>query len=173
MKTIKTYKSPCLMIINVTVGDKNRQINFDPCAIGGSSYTTDSENLQKAIECHSLFGSRIFLGGVEKVSENEDENYNENENGGENEQLTQLAQGQECHEDENADAEETAEAQVASEHNDEEAEQAEGPEKVEVTDIDEAKEYLKTRFKAKASQVKTTSMVLEYAHEHGVEFVGL
>lgn len=170
MKTIKTYKSPCLMIINVTVGDKNRQINFDPCAIGGSSYTTDSENLQKAIECHSLFGSRIFLGGVEKIEENKS-------NGATSRTEQEIATARPVAPHIEKEAEDAG-ATEAEEQDDtvevqEEKEQSEGPEKVEVTDIDEAKEYLKSRFKAKASQVKTTSMVLEYAHEHGVEFVGL
>lgn len=53
----KTYKSSSVIAFTIL----GIRISFIPLAKGGSYFITDSETLQKAIEEHHWFGSKIFL----------------------------------------------------------------------------------------------------------------
>lgn len=43
------------------VGDYNIHLSFTPLTLGGSTFTTSDANMQKAIEKHRFFGTRVKL----------------------------------------------------------------------------------------------------------------
>lgn len=61
-KIIKTYKANTNVSINVVLASKkNLHISFMPLSNGTSTFTTDNEAIQKAIESHARFGSLFRL----------------------------------------------------------------------------------------------------------------
>ena len=59
---IKTYKANTNVSINVVLpGNKNLHVTFTPLSNGSSTYTTDNETIQKAIERHCRYGSLFRL----------------------------------------------------------------------------------------------------------------
>jgi hypothetical protein len=64
----KTYKSGTCLHINVYNAAKkaNIHVSFDPISGGGSSYTTDKEDIQKALEAHRGFGKLFALINTEE-----------------------------------------------------------------------------------------------------------
>ena len=62
MGIIKTYKAKTDISINVVLpGKKNLHVSFSPRSDGSSVFSTDNEDVQKAIERHSRFGSLFRL----------------------------------------------------------------------------------------------------------------
>lgn len=68
---LKTYSADTEISINVLVGEAHRHLAFIPRTLGGSSFATDDPMLQKAIEQHRFFGTRITL--VRIMNENRQE----------------------------------------------------------------------------------------------------
>lgn len=61
-KIIKTYKANTNVSINVVLASKkNLHITFTPLSNGTSTFTTDNEAIQNAIESHARFGSLFRL----------------------------------------------------------------------------------------------------------------
>ena len=58
---LKTYSADTEVSINVLMGGAYRHLAFIPRTLGGSSFATDDPMLQKAIEQHRFFGTRITL----------------------------------------------------------------------------------------------------------------
>ncbi len=63
---LKTYHSSSELSINVRVGDGTLHLSFVPLTLGGSTFTTSDAGMQRAIESHRFFGTRIRLVAVEK-----------------------------------------------------------------------------------------------------------
>ena len=149
------------------MGDKNRHIDFEPMSYGGSIYITTSPNVQKALESHHLFGKRFFLAGVTGTVKPS------GKASGTVVKPSGKASGTVA--GTSGETSGTVAGQGAEAHRTEpeEAQSESGMKQVAVTDWDDAKNYLKNTFKAKATQIKTHEAVLRYAAEHGVEFVGL
>lgn len=62
MTIIKTYKANTNVSINVVLpSKKNLHISFTPLTNGSSVFTTDNEDVQKAIESHYRFGTLFRL----------------------------------------------------------------------------------------------------------------
>ena len=65
---LKTYCSSSEICINVRVGDNNIHLSFTPLTLGGSTFTTSDVNMQRAIEQHRFFGTRVKLMAVDDES---------------------------------------------------------------------------------------------------------
>lgn len=62
MGIIKTYKAKTDISINVVLpGKKNLHVSFSPRSDGSSVFSTDNEDVQKAIERHSRYGTLFRL----------------------------------------------------------------------------------------------------------------
>ena len=69
---LKTYSADTEVSINVLMGGAYRHLAFIPRTLGGSSFATDDPMLQKAIEQHRFFGTRITLANT--LDDNHKEN---------------------------------------------------------------------------------------------------
>lgn len=82
MTIIKTYKSNTNVSINVVLSSKkNLHVSFTPLSNGSSVFTTDNEDVQKAIESHYRFGSlfRLYSSQAQNAKEKETEEAGETE----------------------------------------------------------------------------------------------
>lgn len=57
----KRYEANSIVAITVKTGKFNRRVSFMPLSNGKSYYETESKALQKAIEGHSFFKSRVII----------------------------------------------------------------------------------------------------------------
>ena len=147
---IKTYKSNTNVSINVVLpSKKNLHITFSPLSNGGSTFTTDQEEIIKAIESHYNFGKLFRLhntiektGGKEDGFDTEDGNDTKNIN-----------------EDKGTDV-----------HGDN---TKSGLKQVHVSDLASAKDYLADKFGISRTSLRSQKAILEQAIANGIEFVGL
>lgn len=82
MTIIKTYKSNTNVSINVVLSSKkNLHVSFTPLSNGSSVFTTDNEDVQKAIESHYRFGSlfRLYSSEAQNAKGKETEEAGETE----------------------------------------------------------------------------------------------
>lgn len=71
MAIIKTYRAKTAVSLNVVLPTKKSQhIAFTPLSNGGSTYTTDNEMIQQALESHYRFGSLFRLYSTRDTSKN-------------------------------------------------------------------------------------------------------
>lgn len=62
MAIIKTYRAKTAVSLNIVLPSKKSQhITFTPLSNGTSTYTTDNETIQQALENHYRFGSLFRL----------------------------------------------------------------------------------------------------------------
>lgn len=151
---IKTYKANTCISINIVLPSKsNLHISFIPLSNGGSTFTTDSQEIMEAIERHYNFGKLFRLDstqgeGVPEQTEGE----GEEKNGGP-ENKEQGKQSVEEKEEENAGEK--------------------GLKKVPVSDYATAKDYLADTFGISRTALRGPKAILEHAAARGIEFVGL
>lgn len=147
---IKTYKSNTHVSINVVLPSrKNLHITFSPLSNGGSTFTTDQEEIIRAIESHYNFG-RLFR--IESTIDNtggEEGGFDTEEGNGTNE--TNEDKGTVAHGDDTKS----------------------GLKQVHVSDLASAKDYLADKFGISRTSLRSQKAILEQAIANGIEFVGL
>ncbi len=147
---IKTYKSNTHVSINVVLPSrKNLHITFSPLSNGGSTFTTDQEEIIRAIESHYNFG-RLFR--IESTIDNtggEEGGFDTEEGNGTNE--TNEDKGTGAHGDDTKS----------------------GLKQVHVSDLASAKDYLADKFGISRTSLRSQKAILEQAIANGIEFVGL
>lgn len=146
--TTKTYKSRTCIAINVVLASKkNRHISFEPCTDGSSTFTTTSSDIQEAIEKHCNYNKMFFLESsiVEKEDGNETPKKSKKttENGDESDELK--------------DTKPTGD----------------DIKKVEISDIEAAKDYLADTFGISRTLLRSKKSIIEQAQSLNIEFVGL
>lgn len=168
MSTRKTYKANTNVSINVVLSSKkNLHISFMPLSNGSSVFTTDNEELQKAIESHYRFGSLFRLVGESNIP------------GKKNNKKTSMEVDEATtKESDEKDAESAIEANTATtEESDEKESDEENSNgnliKVHVTDLASAKDYLADKFGISRTSLRSTKAILEQAAAHGIEFEGI
>lgn len=148
----KTYKSRTCIAINVVMASKkNRHVSFEPCTDGSSSFTTSSPELQEAIEKHYNY-KKLFR--LESCIEDEKKTADKNTNV--NNEITDDVKDIVA-DDENPDNETSADNVV----------------KVDVSDLEAAKEYLADKFGISRTSLRSKKAIIEQAQAHNIEFVGL
>ena len=175
MATRKTYKANTNVSINVVLpSKKNLHISFMPLSNGSSVFTTDNEELQKAIESHYRFGSLFRLVGESNIPVKKETSKREK-----NDKKTSTEIDATTAEESNEkDAESAIEANTTT------AEESGGSEsddenengnliKVHVTDLASAKDYLADKFGISRTSLRSTKAILEQAASHGCEFEGI
>lgn len=147
---IKTYKSNTHVSINVVLPSrKNLHITFSPLSNGGSTFTTDQEEIIRAIESHYNFG-RLFR--IESTIDNtggEEGGFDTEEGNGTNEINEDKCTG--AHGDDTKS----------------------GLKQVHVSDLASAKDYLADKFGISRTSLRSQKAILEQAIANGIEFVGL
>lgn len=155
----KTYKANTNISINVVLASKkNLHISFTPLSNGSSTFTTDNEEIMKAIESHYNFGKLFRLHSSQgeskkkavKVESPANKKYKKEDN-----------QPQDDITDETAT------------ENDEPAKEAENMKKVKVSDLAAAKDYLADTFGISRTALRSMKAITEQAAAHGIEFDGL
>lgn len=146
--TTKTYKSRTCIAINVVLASKkNRHISFEPCTDGSSTFTTTSSDIQEAIEKHCNYNKMFFLESsiVEKEDGNEapKKSKKTTETGDESDELK--------------DTKPTGD----------------DIKKVEISDIEAAKDYLADTFGISRTLLRSKKSIIEQAQSLNIEFVGL
>ena len=157
---IKTYKANTNVSINVVLtSKKNLHISFIPLSNGGSTFTTDNEEIMNAIESHYNFGklfrlhctqdeSKKKVTNVLKLPENKekqktDENPIQTENNGQNDETST-----------------------------EETETEPTLKRVNVSDLASAKDYLADTFGISRTALRSMKAITEQAAVYGIEFIG-
>lgn len=151
----KRYEANSIVAITVKTGKFNRRVSFMPLSNGKSYYETESKALQKAIEGHSFFKSRMIIetplakGSVR------------------NPKSTSVPE-----EGENAPALETeGENTPALETNDENDENTAKLKQIVVAGQSDAVDYLTEKFGISRSKLRSQKAIADAGKEHGVEFM--
>lgn len=134
--SFKKYKANTNVSINVVLPNKeNMHISFIPMSDGSSTYETNNDEIQKAIERHYNFGRLFRLASVsDKYIDVEP-----------SDQSNEPTPGEE----------------ISTQN------------KVQVTDISDAKDYLADKYGVSRTALRSTKAILDKAAELGIEFVGL
>lgn len=174
---IKTYKANTNVSINIVLASKkNLHISFTPLSNGSSTFTTDNEEVMKAIESHYNFGKLFRLFSVQgesvkkatKAVEQPKTKVEKKEDAPAPVEDTDDAAG-----DEN-EVNPTNEAEDTDEGNDnEDAGEESTLKKVTVSDFASAKDYLADTFGISRTTLRSQKAILEQAAANGIEFVGL
>lgn len=147
---IKTYKSNTHVSINVVLPSrKNLHITFSPLSNGGSTFTTDQEEIIRAIESHYNFGRLFRIESTIDNTEGEEGGFDTEEGNGTNE--TNEDKGTGAHGDDTKS----------------------GLKQVHVSDLASAKDYLADKFGISRTSLRSQKAILEQAIANGIEFVGL
>lgn len=147
----KTYKANTNISINVVLLNKqSKHISFIPLSDGSSTYTTDSEELMKAIERHYNYGKLFRLIRIT----------DEKTRGEDSEAANVFDKSTPEDEKETIAVEKTSES-------------ATGLQKVAISDIASAKDYLADRFGVSRTMMRSTKSIVEQAAIHGIEFEGI
>lgn len=141
---IKTYKAKTNVSINVVLANKkNLHISFNPLSNGSSTYTTDNEEIIKAIESHYNFG-KLFR--VENVESSLPGTYANTKKEMEHSEVD--AKGGGC-------------------------ERGTQSKRVKVPDIASAKDYLADVCGISRTMLRTEKSIYEQAQACGIEFYGI
>lgn len=165
--TIKTYKANTNISINVVLpSKKNLHVTFVPLSNGSSVLTTDNEELQNAIERHYNYGKLFKLVGAEGTSRKQVVKATS---------ATSVELGKAEVVKQN---EENASAQISDNEESNTTDNAAGEEddtiqRIKVSDINEAKDYLAEKFGVSRTTMRSTRSILATAATHGIEFEGL
>lgn len=138
----KRYEANSIVAITVKTGKFNRRVSFMPLSNGKSYYETESKALQKAIEEHSFFKSRMII-------------------------ETPLAEGS-VQNPKSASVPEEGENAPALETNDENAAELT---QIVVAGQSDAVDYLTEKFGISRSKLRSQKAIADAGKEHGVEFV--
>ena len=158
---IKIYKANTNVSINVVLtSKKNLHISFIPLSNGGSTFTTDNEEIMNAIESHYNFGKLFRLHSTQdeskkkvtnvvklpekKEKQKTDENPIQTENNGQNDETST-----------------------------EETETDPTLKRVNVSDLASAKDYLADTFGISRTALRSMKAITEQAAVYGIEFIGL
>lgn len=163
----KVYKASSIPCIVVNVNGHTRRVSFVAKTGGGSTFRTDDEDLQKAIERHYRFGELFKLG--ETI---EDKKPKKSAPTSAKVDDAPTEKGDETNNDEG-----TEDADAEGEEEDtNEAETTDAPSdliQVNVTDPDDAKDYLCEKFGYSRTKLRSLKAIKEAALVNGVEFVGI
>lgn len=178
----KTYKANTNISINVVLpSKKNLHISFNPLSNGSSTFTTDNEELQNAIEKHYNFGKlfRLFSQHGESSKKEEkkviklpvapvkNDEDTAKDDAADNEPVTDTEEAENTSSEEVAtDIEETAETET-------ETEEESTLRKVQVSDLAAAKDYLADTFGISRTVLRSKKAIVEQAAANGIEFEGL
>ena len=157
---IKTYRANTNVSINVVLqSKKNLHITFTPLSNGSSTFTTDNEEIMKAIESHYKFGTLFRLQSVhgESKKKGDHDNVDSFVDGEENEQSG---------EDISSEGED-----IPSEG--EESDVSTGLKQVTVSDLASAKDYLADKLGISRTALRSKKAIVDQASANGIEFVGL
>ncbi|MBP3757330.1 MAG: hypothetical protein J6I61_08630 [Prevotella sp.] len=138
----KRYEANSIVAITVKTGKFNRRVSFMPLSNGKSYYETESKALQKAIEGHSFFKSRMII-------------------------ETPLAEGS-VQDPKSTSVPEEVENAPALETNDENAAELT---QIVVAGQSDAVDYLTEKFGISRSKLRSQKAIAEVGKEYGVEFV--
>lgn len=138
----KRYEANSIVAITVKTGKFNRRVSFMPLSNGKSYYETESKALQKAIEEHSFFKSRMII-------------------------ETPLAEGS-VRIPKSTSVPEEGENAPALETNDENAAELT---QIVVAGQSDAVDYLTEKFGISRSKLRSQKAIAEVGKEYGVEFV--
>ena len=181
----KVYKANSVAHIVVIVNGKSRRVSFAAKTGGGSTFRTDDEALQKAIESHYRFGELFHLAEtfedkkpkkaakpVDKPAENPETTNIVQDNGEQKpEDGNTTDQAPSDVEDEQAQT-----VQDNGETEDDDIQEVEGEQsnltKVKVTDVEDARDYLSDKFGISRTKIRSQKAVIEAAKANGIEFVG-
>lgn len=134
--SFKKYKANTNVSINVVLPNKeNMHISFIPMSDGSSTYETNNDEIQKAIERHYNFGRLFRLASVSDKYIDVEPSDQSNEP--------------------------TPSEEISTQN------------KVQVTDISDAKDYLADKYGVSRTALRSTTAILDKAAELGIEFVGL
>lgn len=180
----KVYKANSIAHIVVIVNGKSRRVSFAAKTGGGSTFRTDDETLQKAIESHYRFGELFHL--AETIEDKKSNKTAKPDSMPAPTKTEQENDGQKPAEDNTADAAtsdvEDEQSQVEQDADETENEgndtqEGEGEQsnltKVNVTDFEDARDYLSDKFGISRSKIRTQKAVKEAAEANGIVFVGL
>ena len=123
---------------------KSAHITFSPLTGGGSTFVTDNAMLQRALEAHPKYG-KLFKAVQAPLSR--DEGVVSSESGA----------GAPLSRDEGVGSSEEVSTTV----------------KIEVSCLDDAKEYLVEKFGISRTKLRSTKAIKEAAAAHDIEFVGI
>lgn len=183
--TTKTYRSPSSIAINVVLANgSNLLISFSSKTIGGSVFTTSSEEIQQAIEKHYNYNRLFFLERTvtteEKNTETKhsdnlttkaDDTEKETSEKTNKDDVDNLNDGI-CDETKET-SEEKNEDDLESVNATESESETNGKTKVNISDLETAKQYLHETFGEPKSNLRSKKSVLEFAESKNIEFVGL
>lgn len=153
---IKTYKANTNVSINVVLpSKKNLHISFTPLSNGSSLFTTDNEDMMRAIEKHYNFGNLFRLHSMqdesEKINAKTEENLQDKEIPTVDNQVT----GEDSQDGETTDGNDPT------------------LKKVKVSDLSAAKDYLADTFGISRTAMRSMKAITEQAAANGIEFEGL
>lgn len=158
---IKTYKSNTNISINVVLqSKKNLHISFTPLSNGSSLFTTDSEEVQTAIERHYKFGTLFRLHAVQDQSVAK-------EHVG---KAGKKSSTKPADETENAA---TDDAGTSEDNSESDAGTEARTKKVTVSDLASAKDYLADKLGISRTILRSKKAIEEQAAANGIEFEGL
>lgn len=181
---MKKYKANTNVSVNVVLpSKKNLHISFIPLSDGSSVFQTDNEDIQRAIESHYNFGKLFRLVGISGVKAPAKENPSNAVSPapvptkiamtGTEVQSAEESEVEKVVQEESAELEAIAEESVVEENEDATSGEDDGLQKVTVSDIAAAKDYLADKFGISRTSMRSTKSILQKAAENGIEFVGL
>lgn len=183
---IKTYRAKTNVSINVVLeSKKNLHVTFVPLSDGSSRFTTDNEDIQRAIENHYKFGKLFRLIEAKTVVKKKVvrvvSNAKEKKDapvpattGNETEQTAKSAdttQGEATATEETAEVVEVVEEVVEEDGAEEESEQS--ARVVKVSDLAAAKDYLADTFGISRTALRSKKAIVESGEANGIVFEGL
>ena len=162
---IKTYKANTNISINVVLASKkNLHVTFTPLSNGSSTFTTDNEEVQNAIERHYKYGKLFRLHSTHGQSETKAAKAVE----------MPTAKAAEDTADSSVPATtDNGEVTTAEATTVEATEQATAVKKITVSDFAAAKDYLADTFGISRTALRSMKAITEQAAAHGIEFEGL
>lgn len=184
----KVYKANSIAHIVVVVNGKSRRVSFAAKTGGGSTFRTDDEALQKAIESHYRFGELFHLAETiedkkpkkavkptdkpaDKPAPTDTEQGDDGQEPAEDETTDETSsdiEGEQSQIEQDAD-------ETENEEDDTQGTEDEQPNltKVNVTDFEDARDYLSDKFGISRSKIRSQKAVKEVAEANGIVFVGL
>lgn len=192
----KVYKANSVAHIVVVVNGKSRRVSFAAKTGGGSTFRTDDEALQKAIESHYRFGELFHLAEkiedkkpkkaakptdkpADKPAPTDTEQVNDGQNPAEDDTTDKTSsdiEGEQSQTEQDADnAESEDDDTQGTESDDMQEVDDEQPNltKVNVTDFEDARDYLSDKFGISRTKIRSQKAVKEAAKANGIVFVGL
>lgn len=192
----KVYKANSVAHIVVVVNSKSRRVSFAAKTGGGSTFRTDDEALQKAIESHYRFGELFHLAETiedkkpkkaakptdkptDKPAPTDTEQVNDGQNPTEDDTTDKTSsdiEGEQSQTEQDADnAENEDDDTQGTESDDIQEVEDEQPNltKVNVTDFEDARDYLSDKFGISRTKIRSQKAVKEAAEANGIVFVGL